>query len=178
MRPPYEVKANRTARADVLIALIDEHGWTKGAELGVEAGHTHLALLEDCPDLTLIGVDRWLGIYRGRSRASMYPELQIAVRPYESRSRLVRATTVAAAEDIPDGSLDFVFIDANHSEESVRADIEAWAPKLKPDGWITGHDHDLPGVRAAIDDLLPGHTLHPRVSKVWSIPLAETRYAR
>lgn len=174
---PTEVGPWRTARAQVLIDLIKRHGWTIGAELGVEAGHTHLALLDACPGLTLIGVDRWLHNYRGRPRAEMYHELRGLAERYGSRSRLVRALTTEAAGNAEDRSIDFVFIDADHSEHAVRGDIEAWAPKLKPGGWLTGHDYDLPGVRAALSDLLPGHTLHSRVSKVWSIPVADTRYA-
>ena len=45
-----------------------------------------------------------------------------------------------AASHYKDGSLDAVFIDADHSYESVRKDIDAWLPKVKIGGYIAGHD--------------------------------------
>lgn len=42
-----------------------------------------------------------------------------------------------------DHSLDFVYIDGNHSTESVSEDIDLWLPKIKPGGLLTGHDFSL-----------------------------------
>lgn len=39
-----------------------------------------------------------------------------------------------------DNTLDFVFIDADHSYEGVRRDVDAWLPKVKVGGVIAGHD--------------------------------------
>lgn len=41
---------------------------------------------------------------------------------------------------IPDGSLDCVYIDGDHSYEGVKADLEASHHKVKHGGWILGHD--------------------------------------
>ncbi|MEO5335779.1 MAG: class I SAM-dependent methyltransferase [Magnetospirillum sp. WYHS-4] len=41
----------------------------------------------------------------------------------------------------PDGSLDWIYIDGLHSYEGVKADLDAFAPKIKPDGFILGHDY-------------------------------------
>lgn len=49
-----------------------------------------------------------------------------------------------------DGSLDWIYIDGNHSYETVRNDIEIAYKKIKKTGWICGHDIDWPGVRQAI----------------------------
>ena len=70
----------------------------------------------------------------------------------------MRARSVEAAKAITDGSLDFVFIDADHSYEGCKADIEAWLPKVKPRGFIGGHDYDnaefpMFGVKRAVDEL-------------------------
>jgi Methyltransferase domain len=46
----------------------------------------------------------------------------------------------AAAALFADGTLDFVFIDADHSVESVQADIAWWRPKIKSGGTLAGHD--------------------------------------
>lgn len=67
--------------------------------------------------------------------------------------------SVAAAELFEDASLSFVLLDGAHDYESVRADIVAWLPKVKPGGWLCGDDIawglDRP-VRRAVEEMLPG----------------------
>lgn len=46
----------------------------------------------------------------------------------------------AAARIFADGILDLVFIDANHSYDSIKQDILLWLPKVKPGGILCGHD--------------------------------------
>lgn len=71
--------------------------------------------------------------------------------------RVVQKESAQAAAGFEDGSLDFVFIDANHSYEHVKADIQAWQPKIKVGGMLSGHDYGEPcGVKQAVDELLPG----------------------
>lgn len=63
-----------------------------------------------------------------------------------------------------------VFLDADHSEAAVAADIAAWLPKVQPGGWLCGHDYGTyPGVAAAVDELLPGRTIVGK-SWVWRVP--------
>ena len=54
-------------------------------------------------------------------------------------------------------SLDAVFIDADHSYESVVKDIAAWTPKVKRGGIIAGHDFcvDFSGVIRAVSEAFP-----------------------
>lgn len=65
--------------------------------------------------------------------------------------------SVDASKLYADGSLDFVFIDAEHDYANVRRDIDAWLPKVKPGGIISGHDHcpDFPGVMQAVTETFP-----------------------
>lgn len=62
----------------------------------------------------------------------------------------------AAAAGFADGSIDFVWIDGDHSAAAVEADILAWWTKLKPGGIMAGHDIDMSGVRRSVDKLFPG----------------------
>jgi predicted O-methyltransferase YrrM len=63
---------------------------------------------------------------------------------------VIQAESVRAAEEIGDASVDWVFIDALHDYRSVRNDIRAWAPKLKPGGLMSGHDYGRAGVTDAV----------------------------
>lgn len=65
---------------------------------------------------------------------------------------VVQKPTPQAAELYADNSLDFVFIDAGHSEEELTADSIAWHPKVKRGGVLAGHDFSgaWPGVERAV----------------------------
>lgn len=65
------------------------------------------------------------------------------------------AAAFMAVENIH-GPFDFIFIDADHSYEGVRDDIQRWWPKLKPGGVMAWHDYrhnDYPGVEKAVDEI-------------------------
>jgi hypothetical protein len=57
-------------------------------------------------------------------------------------------------EQIPDESVDAIFIDGDHSYESVTNDLLFWWNKLKKGGWLLGDDYDScwPETKQAVDD--------------------------
>ncbi len=67
------------------------------------------------------------------------------------------APSVGAAAIFADASVDFVFLDANHSYESVVNDLRAWWPKIRPGGMLAGHDYTWTGVRRAVHEFF-GHS--------------------
>jgi predicted O-methyltransferase YrrM len=68
--------------------------------------------------------------------------------------RPVQKTSVEAAKDYENQSLDFVFIDADHTYKCVCQDIDAWLPKVRPGGVLAGHDYEFPDVNRAVKDRL------------------------
>jgi Methyltransferase domain len=42
---------------------------------------------------------------------------------------------------LPDQSVDIFYVDADHSYEGVRRDLEALRSKVKPDGWVVMNDY-------------------------------------
>jgi len=80
---------------------------------------------------------------------------------------IVRQASVEAAKAVEDGSLDFVYIDANHGEAFVRADLEAWVPKVRSGGILSGHDYiyrpERPHiqVKAAVDRFIAERNISP-----------------
>jgi hypothetical protein len=119
------------------------------AEIGVRSGEG-LKLFAACNPKLVIGVDLWsdLGpksqndapITQNRLDA-VYQELLGRGRVYWPFLKLIRKHSVLAADDVEDGSLDFVFIDADHTYEAVAADIKAWWPKVRLGGTLAGHDY-------------------------------------
>jgi hypothetical protein len=53
----------------------------------------------------------------------------------------LRLESVDAAATFPDKFFDFVFLDASHDYDSVKKDIQAWLPKVKPGGILAGDDY-------------------------------------
>ena len=53
----------------------------------------------------------------------------------------LKMTSLEAVNLFEDHSLDFVYIDAIHTYEAVKSDINAWLPKVKKSGLIGGHDY-------------------------------------
>jgi uncharacterized Rossmann fold enzyme len=124
-----------------------------GAEIGVFAGEMSAALL-DRKDLFLFMVDSWEGsgaaytgdsgdFHAGLSQAQQDHCRALAEkRTPEGRRKILAMRSTQAAALVTDGSLDFVFIDADHSYEGARADIRAWRSKVKPGGLLCGHDYE------------------------------------
>ena len=73
----------------------------------------------------------------------------------------LKTTSVEAAKQFEDNSLDFVHIDASHDYENVLVDIIAWYPKVKPGGFITGDDYVISwgGVIQAVKEYFTGKSV-------------------
>lgn len=161
-------------RGAAIIRRLPPHA--KVAEIGVLLGMMSEYLLRQRSDIELLMVDNWQTAehqpeaYRatGDVHANHTDATRVADhrRQAEARAALFpgRAHVMAmssseAAGMVPDGSLDLVFLDADHSYEGVKADLAAWAPKVKRGGWIGGHDYrntepayDFSGVERAVTE--------------------------
>lgn len=143
-----------------------------GAEIGVQSGNTSEALLRAFPRLTLYMIDPWAvpqpdssfalsGDPTAREPAERWGE---AYRRATSRvafagprAVILRHTSVEAAGRIDPASLDFVFVDGDHSSEGVLRDAQTWWPKVRPGGLLFFHDYGntadwTRGVKPAVDE--------------------------
>lgn len=81
---------------------------------------------------------------------------------YSARAEIWHMDSLSAARLMPD-PVDFVFIDADHRYGPVLDDCCAWWPKVKPGGWIGGHDYGQhetgPEVVRAVDHFASMHGL-------------------
>jgi methyltransferase family protein len=70
-----------------------------------------------------------------------------------------RLSSLEAAGLFREGELDFVYIDGNHRYEFVKADLEAYASKVRPGGLLAGDDYGVEGwwedgVTRAVDEFV------------------------
>lgn len=118
------------------------------AEIGVSKGEYAKILSANSPSQLFL-IDPWSqqdpSIYPNNDSAHVsdpvFGQYYNLVKSLESDSvKLMRMTGTKAAEFIPDGSMDFVFIDAIHTIKAVYEDVQTWWPKIAPGGWMCGHD--------------------------------------
>ncbi len=145
----------------------------RGAEIGVWKGHLSEYLLRNMPNIVqYLMVDRWVAAPEGspywqtvdkKARAdvaTMTRAKKMATRLTDfaaDRRRILRLESGRAARLVLKESLDFVFIDADHSYYGVSRDLRLWYLNLKPGGIMSGHDIDqehLPDVTVAVGDWL------------------------
>ncbi len=116
-----------------------------GAEIGVERGHYSKTILTKGEVEALYLVDPWKA-YSGYREHVTQSKLDGFYD--ETLERLaggpvfpIREYSTQAAESFDDDTLDFVYIDANHSYDNVKADMDAWWPKVASGGIFSGHDY-------------------------------------
>jgi len=81
-----------------------------------------------------------------------------------NRRNIPRMKTHEDAQQISDQSLDFCFIDADHSYEGCRTDIKNYLRKVKQGSWLSGHDYNHSkypefGVKRAVDEFVNASSL-------------------
>ena len=146
---------NGNNRIDGLVDLCEKYIMRTdyGVEVGSFSGVSSRVLSLYCGRLDC--VDHWFGggvVSQGEMIFdAMLPDYPNIVK--------VKLPSVQAAGQYADHSLDFVYIDADHSYASVVEDINAWKNKVKQGGFIAGHDSYMPEVLQAVRDCLdePDH---------------------
>ena len=63
---------------------------------------------------------------------------------------IIRKTSEEASKNFEDNSLDFVYLDGDHSYEAVKLDLQCWYPKLNEYGVMCGDDYGHISGRAVI----------------------------
>ena len=68
-------------------------------------------------------------------------------------------------------SLDFVYIDGEHIYNAVVEDIQHWVPKIKPGGYIAGHDYWYNDVIGAVKDTLNPTNIRSFKDSSWLVKI-------
>lgn len=150
------------------VALLD-HLELKGkacAEIGVCHGEYSIEILRRSPQILHL-VDAWscegrsiYGRHTVRNGMGHTGYLAVSLRFRGNPSvNIIHRTSLEAALDFPDGELDFVYIDADHSLPFVYADLFLWYPKVKRGGWIAGHDFNHTNKAFKVDEAVQMFTM-------------------
>lgn len=170
-RAEWQRQNGKSRRWEELIARIPVSVPTRGAEIGVWSGATAKEVLMKRPLATHIMIDAWKvpaknslyantpGVVQKKTQGDFenaYQRVVELAKRFRERAPIMRMYSKEAAKEIENHSLDYVFIDAEHTYEAVKEDIALWRDKVKHGGWLGGHDYDnlpkFPGVRQAVDE--------------------------
>jgi predicted O-methyltransferase YrrM len=138
-------------------------GFVRGAEIGVAEGIYSEVLCQNIPNLKLLCVDLWSRYAKkgnsDQERCFAITQRRLAPYPVE----YIRKPSMDALADVQDGSLDFVYIDADHRFDFVMRDVIEWSKKVRPGGIVAGHDYyhfKKSGVVEAVDAYTFAHQIH------------------
>ena len=160
--------------------LINHLGYKTAVEVGIFEGNFSILLLENTALEKLYCVDSWLQKYmRPRVDAKKIQATSLnRLQAHKDRVEILNMDSLEAAKQIEDESIDFIYIDADHRYEPVKADLNAWWPKVKTGGCLAGHDYKniypKKRVKEAVDEFFGGennvnHTLLDGCRSWWVI---------
>lgn len=128
-----------------------------GVEIGAFKGWSSVLFLDHCAHMILIDP---CCPYPDNPDVDWFADeaaLMRTLEPYAGRFKFLRQMSAAALPHIP--VVDFVFIDGNHTYPYVKHDVETYWAKVKPGGFISGHDYNHAAVRFAVDEFFSKLTL-------------------
>src|SRR3989344_6102327 len=135
---------------DNLYQLFAELGYTVGCEVGVEKGKNAQEIFECIPNLKLYAVDPYKrhpqSSYATTASSRHWSDSYLQVCKGQAQKRMQGRNAVIiekfseeAVQDIPYDSLDFVYIDGDHSYDYAIIDIILWSRRVRPGGIVSGH---------------------------------------
>jgi glycosyltransferase involved in cell wall biosynthesis len=156
----------------VLGSMLTRMGYDgEGAEIGVFSGTLSGFIYSRWFGRKLHLIDRWKETPGYNDIASRpqetYDQLYEIVKEMfagKDDVNIIRDESLNAVKQFADSQLDWVYIDADHSYKAVKADIEAWTPKVRIGGLVSGDDYldgtiDAGefGVKSAVDEFVAKH---------------------
>lgn len=136
-----------------LIEHFAKLGFLVGAEIGVLQGTFSRFICQTIPGVKLYSIDSWgIGDRSEKMRNYHIRMYEVAKRRLAScNTTLIKEPSAKAVEAFENNSLDFVYIDANHSASSVLEDVTLWTDKVRQGGIVSGHDYDTLSVKESVD---------------------------
>jgi hypothetical protein len=145
-----------------LPAFFSENGYQKGIEVGVYRGDYSNCIVNGWKGILYL-IDGWKHLEHYQDTCNVTDlsheeNYQYVKQRFSGNDNviIIRKLSHEAVLDFADGSLDWIYIDANHAYEAVKGDLEIWYPKVRSGGTISGHDYfdngASYGVKRAVDE--------------------------
>lgn len=146
----YSDEQSQGVFIDTIIPLLPKNN-LKIAEIGVLNGRLtamwNVKLINKSIDFNYYAID---------NRVNLRETLETNIKPVIDNVTIINKSSELASLDFPDEFFDLVYIDADHTYDSVISDIKYWLPKVKHNGCLAGDDYNykaFPGLVKAVDDL-------------------------
>ena len=139
-----------------------------GAEIGVQQGEFSKIIRATWKGKYLHLIDRWRSDddYKDIANVSDETHKQFYFKVLnlfadDQGVFVYKMDSIFAAQQFPDNYFDWIYLDADHSYDGCKKDLNVWYPKLKPGGIFAGHDFlngNIPagefGVKAAVEEFI------------------------
>jgi len=150
-----------------------------GVEVGTDKGYFANVLLSNSKLDVLYCVDSYpdnlFGIADGKDRMD---EAHLKLKTYIDNGRAIFkiGDSVEISKKFEDESIDFCYIDADHSYKAIVSDLLVWFPKVRKGGVLSGHDYKSLkkcGVEKAVNEFCDKYgyelTVIDKKARSWSI---------
>ena len=143
---------------DLVTHLFQQQETIVGLEIGVASGWTMNHFLQNLSNLQLTGIDPYIGYMDGNIKIAQemldaqYLAAQDNISDFAPRGKILRGYSQDFVNLFEDKSLDYIFIDGDHSYEGALRDCELYFPKIKNGGVFAGHDWSFEGVQKAVNE--------------------------
>jgi hypothetical protein len=136
-------------RVEFWSRVINARGLRDVAEIGVWKGEFAEAVLSRCPEIgTYLMVDPWRHLDDWNKPANAddasfddYYQLVLErTSPWAAKRSVLRGRTTEVIHEVPDESLDFAYIDGDHSLRGITIDLLGIWPKVRSGGIVGGDD--------------------------------------
>lgn len=140
-----------------------DSGYKIGVEIGVQRAIYSSYILQTMPDVHLHSIDPWVVYGDSKLGASgqerNYKIAMDRLKPFIEKGSCTvhRTTSMEAVDKFEDGSLDFVFIDGDHSFNACAMDLIKYVPKVRRGGMIAVHDY-IPMRKGGVIDAIDAYT--------------------
>jgi hypothetical protein len=147
--PDPAALAAAPSRVDLWARAIEIADVRMMAEVGVWTGAFARRILERCPRVErFFMIDPWAHLPDWNKPLNVgqpafdavYEEAMRNTDFARDRRTVLRGRTLDVAAMLPDASLDFVYIDGDHTLRGVTIDLQKMLPKVRPGGFIGGDD--------------------------------------
>lgn len=136
-------------RLEIWTEFLQTHHIHTVAELGVARGMFAQGLLRSCPEIERYYlIDPWTHLEDWNMPSNkdnlafeeFFEEAMDRTERWKSARVVLRGRTTEVIDSIPDDSLDFAYVDGDHTLRGVTIDLLRVWPKVKAGGFVAGDD--------------------------------------